>query len=135
MFVSSPSQPEVAKVGRSLIFTLNLNISSNRTIEAKKIGQRPPNLYYEFDVMKDYAVKLTGVERGYFGGKTTRWSSVPSRMGFLSSYPTSYLLTHDEPTVDLFMHYMPEHFVPLHTHSISLVPNPANTLFFQGALI
>jgi hypothetical protein len=85
--------------------------------------------------MKDYAVKLTGVERGYFGGKTTRWSSVPSRMGFLSSYPTSYLLTHDEPTVDLFMHYMPEHFVPLHTHSISLVPNPANTLFFQGALI
>lgn len=85
--------------------------------------------------MSDFAVKLTGIDRGYFGGKTTKWSSFPSRMGFLSSYPTSYLLTHDEPTVDLFMYFMPENFVPLHSHSFSLVPNSANIQFFPGALI
>ena len=44
------------------------------TIQAKKIGLNPANLFYEFDVRREFAVRLTGIERGYFSGKTIRWN-------------------------------------------------------------
>jgi hypothetical protein len=78
-----------------MILTIPLSISSNMTLQAKKIGQSPQNLFYEFEIRREFAIRLTGIERGYFSGKTLRWDYKLANMGFIASYPTSYRLIHD----------------------------------------
>ena len=111
----------VPNIGRSLIINFPLNMTSNMTVQSKKIGQTPSNFIYEFDVRRKFAVKLTGLERGYFGGKTMKWDNHIAKMGFVSSFPTSYRITHDPLTVDVFLNYLPENFVPFQNHPFQIM--------------
>lgn len=81
------------------------------TVKSINIGQRSSPFNYRFDIYNNFAVRLTGINRAYFAGKTITWESKPAKMGLVSSYPTSYLITNDPLPMGLFIYYNPENFM------------------------